>query len=140
MKLRNLLFILILLTNFCWRSVPPFEIKTEKINGKRYFYFENERNFEIHGIEVGEVEVLKPGEYKPYNPMWSVDIRKNHDSGVIFEGRFEYGDDFQKFIESKALSKAYTSTKPKPLIEGKKYEIGIVRYVPINYSVLEFVH
>ncbi len=138
MKLRNLLFILILLTNFCWRSDPPFEIKTEKINGKRFFYFENKKNFEIHGLAVNEV--LEPGEYKPYNPMWQVSIRKNFDSGVIFQGKFEYGDDFQSFIESKALSKIHTSTKPKPLIEGKRYKIVIGRYQPITTSILEFVH
>lgn len=83
---------------------------------------------------------MKPGEYKSDDQTWSVSILTNFDSGVIFQGKFEYGDDFQTFIESKALSKVHTSIKPKPLIEGKRYMIGIGRYQPINASILEFVH
>ncbi len=137
----KLIFLFILTTNFCWLNhEPPFEIKTEKIDGKRYFSFESDRRFEVNGIEVIEIINLKPNEYVPHNPIWSVDIRMNYESYVIFQGRFEYGDNFESFIEKKALSKTYTSIQAKPLIEGKKYKIGIGRYQPVRGSILEFVH
>ena len=112
--------------------------KTEKIDGKRYFSFENKKNHGVSGI--GVYEVFEPGIYKPDNQMWSVSIEKNFNSGVIFQGRFEYGDSFESFVESKALSEVDIFQEPKPLIEGKRYFIAIQRYQPVIDSIFEFVH